>query len=89
MKGEFTAITDRAPQGGYWAIRPEVPGTNGEAPPTPIGRMWLMSARLYRKITNPNGTVAKNSDEPDESLEAMVCKAVPVNMGRRNCNVAT
>ena len=32
MKGEFTAITDRAPQGGYWAIRPEVPGTNGEAP---------------------------------------------------------
>ena len=58
-------------------------------PATPIGRMWLMSARLYRKITNPNGTVAENSDEPDESLEAMVCKAVPVNMGRRNCNVAT
>ncbi len=30
MKGEFTAIIDRAPEGGYWAICPEVPGANGE-----------------------------------------------------------
>ena len=30
MKGEFTAIIDRAPEGGYWAVCPEVPGANGQ-----------------------------------------------------------
>ena len=30
MKAEFTAIIDQAPEGGYWAICPEVPGANGQ-----------------------------------------------------------
>ncbi len=30
MKGEFTAIIELAPEGGYWAICPEVPGANGQ-----------------------------------------------------------
>jgi predicted RNase H-like HicB family nuclease len=30
MKGEFTAIIAAAPEGGYWAICPEVPGANGQ-----------------------------------------------------------
>jgi predicted RNase H-like HicB family nuclease len=30
MKGEFTAIIEEAPEGGYWAICPEVPGANGQ-----------------------------------------------------------
>jgi predicted RNase H-like HicB family nuclease len=30
MKGEFTAIIERAPEGGYWAICPEIPGANGQ-----------------------------------------------------------
>ena len=30
MKAEFTAIIDEAPEGGYWAICPEVPGANGQ-----------------------------------------------------------
>ncbi len=30
MKGEFTAIIDRAPERGYWAVCPEVPGANGQ-----------------------------------------------------------
>ncbi len=30
MKGEFTAIIDRAPEGGYWAVCQEVPGANGQ-----------------------------------------------------------
>jgi predicted RNase H-like HicB family nuclease len=30
MKGEFTAVIERAPEGGYWAICPEVPGANGQ-----------------------------------------------------------
>jgi len=30
MKGEFTGIIEEAPEGGYWAICPEVPGANGQ-----------------------------------------------------------
>lgn len=30
MKGEFTAVIEKAPEGGYWAICPEVPGANGQ-----------------------------------------------------------
>lgn len=29
MKGEFTAIVEAAPEGGYWDVCPEVPGANG------------------------------------------------------------
>jgi len=30
MKSEFTAIIETAPEGGYWAICPEIPGANGQ-----------------------------------------------------------
>jgi predicted RNase H-like HicB family nuclease len=30
MKGELLAIIEKAPEGGYWAICPEVPGANGQ-----------------------------------------------------------
>ncbi|MEK6729052.1 MAG: type II toxin-antitoxin system HicB family antitoxin [Planctomycetota bacterium] len=30
MKAEFTAIIEAAPDGGFWAICPEVPGANGQ-----------------------------------------------------------
>jgi predicted RNase H-like HicB family nuclease len=30
MKAEFTAIIEPAPEGGYWAVCPEVPGANGQ-----------------------------------------------------------
>ena len=30
MKSEFTAIIEKAPEGGYWAICPEIPGANGQ-----------------------------------------------------------
>jgi predicted RNase H-like HicB family nuclease len=30
MKAEFTAIIEKAPEGGCWAICPEVPGANGQ-----------------------------------------------------------
>ena len=30
MKAEFTAIIEAAPEGGYWAICPEVPGADGQ-----------------------------------------------------------
>ena len=30
MKAEFTAIIEDAPEGGYGAICPEIPGANGQ-----------------------------------------------------------
>lgn len=30
MIAEFTAIIEKAPEGGYWAICPEIPGANGQ-----------------------------------------------------------
>ena len=30
MKGELMAILEKAPEGGYWAFCPEVPGANGQ-----------------------------------------------------------
>jgi predicted RNase H-like HicB family nuclease len=30
MKGEFTAIIEAAPEGGFWAVCPEIPGANGQ-----------------------------------------------------------
>jgi predicted RNase H-like HicB family nuclease len=30
MKFNFTAIVETAPEGGFWAICPEVPGANGQ-----------------------------------------------------------
>jgi predicted RNase H-like HicB family nuclease len=30
MKGEFAAIIETAPEGGYWAICLEIPGANGQ-----------------------------------------------------------
>ena len=30
MKGELTAIIEKAPEGGYWAICPEIHGANGQ-----------------------------------------------------------
>jgi predicted RNase H-like HicB family nuclease len=30
MKSEFTAIIETAPEGGYWALCPEIPGANGQ-----------------------------------------------------------
>lgn len=30
MKAEFTAIIEAAPEGGFWALCPEVPGANGQ-----------------------------------------------------------
>ncbi len=30
MRNEFTAVIERASEGGYWAYCPEVPGANGQ-----------------------------------------------------------
>jgi len=44
MKAEFTAIIEPAPEGGYWAICPEVPGANGEGETTEEAKNNLKEA---------------------------------------------
>ncbi len=30
MRAEFTALIEEVPEGGYWAMCPEIPGANGQ-----------------------------------------------------------
>lgn len=44
MKGEFTAIIEAAPEGGYWAICLEVPGANGQGETVEAAKESLKNA---------------------------------------------
>ncbi len=44
MKGKFTAIIEAAPEGGYWAICPEVPGANGQGETVAAAKKSLREA---------------------------------------------
>jgi predicted RNase H-like HicB family nuclease len=44
MKAEFTAIIESAPEGGYWAICPEIPGANGQGETTEAAKENLREA---------------------------------------------
>ena len=44
MRGEFTAIIEQAPEGGYWATCPEVPGANGQGETVEEAKGSLRSA---------------------------------------------
>lgn len=44
MKSEFTAIIEPAPEGGFWAICPEIPGANGQGESIEETRQSLIEA---------------------------------------------
>jgi predicted RNase H-like HicB family nuclease len=44
MKAKFTAIIEAAPEGGYWAICPEVPGANGQGETVAAAKTSLRDA---------------------------------------------
>lgn len=44
MKSEFTAIIEPAPEGGYWAVCPEIPGANGQGETIEETRQSLIEA---------------------------------------------
>ncbi len=44
MKAKFTAIIEEAPEGGYWAICPEVPGANGQGETVAAAKTSLRDA---------------------------------------------
>jgi hypothetical protein len=45
MKAELTAIIEPAPDGGYWAVCPEVPGANGQGETVEETKQSLRSHR--------------------------------------------
>ena len=44
MKAEFTAIIEESPEGGYWAICPEIPGANGQGDTIEAAKQSLSEA---------------------------------------------
>ena len=46
MKHEFTAIIEEAPEGGFWAVCPEVPGANGQGETMDEAKQSLREAIL-------------------------------------------
>ena len=46
MKGEFTAMIEAAPEGGFWAVCPEVPGANGQGETVEEAKQSLKEAIL-------------------------------------------
>jgi len=46
MKAEFTAVIEHAPEGGYWAFCPEIPGANGQGESVSEARENLKEAIL-------------------------------------------
>jgi len=44
MKAKFTAIIEAAPEGGFWAICPEVPGANGQGETVAAAKKSLRDA---------------------------------------------
>jgi predicted RNase H-like HicB family nuclease len=46
MKHEFTAIIEEAPEGGFWAVCPEVSGANGQGESVEKAKQSLRGAIL-------------------------------------------
>ncbi len=44
MKAEFSALIEAAPEGGYWAICPEIPGANGQGETIEEAKLNLQEA---------------------------------------------
>ncbi len=44
MRSEFTAIIEPAPEGGFWAICPEIPGASGRGETTEEAKSSLREA---------------------------------------------
>ena len=44
MQSVFTAIIEPAPEGGFWAICPEIPGANGQGETPEEAKASLASA---------------------------------------------
>lgn len=69
MKGKFTAIIEKAPEGGYWAICPEVPGANGQGETIAAAKRNLRES--IRLIFHDRVADAKRG-LPDEAIQTVI-----------------
>jgi predicted RNase H-like HicB family nuclease len=47
MKSEFTAVIEGAPEGGYWAVCPEIPEANGQGEAVEAAKIILAQAIAF------------------------------------------
>ena len=69
MKGEFTAIIEEAPEGGFWAMCPEVPGANGQGETVEAAKESLKEA--IRLIFEDRVEDAKRG-LPEDAIQSVV-----------------
>ena len=69
MKGTFTAIIEEAPEGGYWAICPEVPGSNGQGETVSEAKKSLRNA--IRLILEDRLEDARRG-LPDDAIQSVI-----------------
>jgi len=70
MKAELTAIIEKAPEGGYWAFCPEIPGANGQGETADEARDELCQA-IELIITDRREDMLRGI--PDDSIEEKIC----------------
>ena len=69
MKAEFTAIIEAAPEGGYWAMCPEIPGANGQGETLEEAKESLREA-IYLILEDRREDVFR--DLPDDVIRETV-----------------
>ena len=69
MKGEFTAIIEPAPEGGYWAVCPEVPGANGQGETIEEAKQSLREAI---RLILEDRLADMRRGLPDDAIEAVI-----------------
>ena len=69
MRGEFTAIIEAAPEGGFWAVCPEVPGANGQGETVEEAQENLREA-VVLVLTDRLEDARRGL--PDDAIEAVI-----------------
>jgi predicted RNase H-like HicB family nuclease len=69
MKSEFTAIIEPAPEGGFWAICPEIPGANGQGETVEETKQNLIEA-IELLLEDRRADVARGL--PDDAIQERI-----------------
>ena len=72
MKGVFTAIIEKAPEGGYWSICPEVPGANGQGETVEEAKASLAEAI---QLIFEDRVADMTRGLPDDAIQSVVAVA--------------
>ncbi|MFO8089788.1 MAG: type II toxin-antitoxin system HicB family antitoxin [Desulfatiglandaceae bacterium] len=73
MKAEFTAIIEPAPEGGFWAICPEVPGANGQGETIEDAKNNLREA-IELLLEDRKADILRGL--PDGAIQGKICRII-------------